>query len=427
MRKKEKKTINANLILLLLGRVVSDTGTGIQMVIMPLYIIDVGGSAATIGLFSFLSLVPVLIAYPFAGVLGDRLNRKMIMVVTDIASAIVIMGLAFGAYANRMSLILLLSVQVIVSLLNGLFDPATKGMLPQLVAPDKLNRANSIVASLRTLSALLSPVIGTALYASQGIAALFFINGISFLLSGSCSMLIRYKHDKRESAVGVTGFITDLSEGIKFILAIKLIRKLCVFFLVIYALIQPIIAVVLPLFFRTRLEYTDAQYGYLQMIIILGALLGSILVGLLFGKEKKVTKSLMIGCSLVMITMLAFSVLIFPHSLSMLGKGTVLYFALLAGVLCLLSVAIMFINVPVQTFIQKETPNEYMSRIFSIVGMISKGGMPFGALVYGIILNRIDAHWTMLVAALLMVLFSVIFLILLSKIYNVKNSDISRR
>lgn len=413
--------------MLLLGRVVSDTGTGIQMVIMPLYIIDFGGSAATIGLFSFLSLVPVLIAYPFAGVLGDRLNRKMIMVVTDIASAIVILGLAFGAYANRMSLILLLSVQVIVSLLNGLFDPATKGMLPQLVASDKLNRANSIVASLRTLSALLSPVIGTALYASQGIAALFFINGISFLLSGSCSVLIRYKHDKRESAVGVTGFITDLSEGIKFILVNKLIRKLCVFFLVIYALIQPIFAVVLPLFFRTRLEYTDAQYGYLQMIIILGALLGSILVGLLFGKEKKVTKSLMIGCSLVMITMLAFSVLIFPHSLSMLGKGTVLYFALLVGVLCLLSVVIMFINVPVQTFIQKETPNEYMSRIFSIVGMISKGGMPFGALVYGIILNRIDAHWTMLVAALLMVLFSVIFLVSLSKIYNVKNSDISRR
>lgn len=156
------------------------------------------------------------------------------------------------------------------------------------------------------------------------------------------------------------------------------------FFLVIYALIQPIFAVVLPLFFRTRLEYSNTRYGYLQMIIILGALLGSILVGVLFGKEKEVIKPLVIGCSLLVSTMLAFAVLLFPFSLSVLGKGTVLYYALLSGVLCLLSVAIMFINVPVQTFIQEVTPNEYMSRMFSIVGMITKGGMPFGALAFSI-------------------------------------------
>ncbi|SNS69262.1 hypothetical protein SAMN05446037_101744 [Anaerovirgula multivorans] len=50
---KDKKTLNTNLLLLLLGRFVSDTGSGLQKVIMPLYIIDVGGLAATVGLFSF--------------------------------------------------------------------------------------------------------------------------------------------------------------------------------------------------------------------------------------------------------------------------------------------------------------------------------------------------------------------------------------
>ena len=71
MVKDNKRIINRNLILLLMGRMVSDTGTGIQMVVMPLYIIDAGGSAATVGLFSFLSLVPALLVYPFAGVLGQ--------------------------------------------------------------------------------------------------------------------------------------------------------------------------------------------------------------------------------------------------------------------------------------------------------------------------------------------------------------------
>ncbi|HYE82088.1 MAG TPA: MFS transporter [Clostridia bacterium] len=413
--KREKKAVNTNFILLLLGRMVSDTGTGIQAVIMPLYIIDAGGSAATVGLFSFLSLVPALLVYPFAGVLGDRLNRKRIMVATDICSGLVILGLAFTAYSDRISLNLLLSVQVLVSILYGFFDPATKGMLPQLVSREELTKANSTVASTRILTGLLSPLIGAALYAGLGIMGVFLINGISFILSGCSEQLIKYKHVERESKNGTPALVTDLSEGIRFILGSKAIRKLCTFFLVIYALVQPVFTVVLPLFFRARLEYTDTHYGYLQMAMILGALLGSILTGMIFGKEKGVKSSLVVGCSLLIGTMLAFSALLFPRSISILGNGTVLYFALLAVVLCLLSIAIMFINVPVQTFIQRETPNEYMSRIFSIVGLISKGGMPFGALVYGVVLNRAEVHWTILAAALLMVMITVLFLASLLK------------
>lgn len=407
--KKGKKKVNTNFLLLLLGRMVSDTGTSALMGIIPLYIIDIGGSAATVGLFSFVSLMPALLMYPFAGVLGDRLNRKTIMVATNLASGLVLLGLALAAYSSHMNLALLLSIQVIVSLLNGLFDPATKGMLPQLVTQDELTRANSAVASLRTLSALLGPVIGAALYASTGITILFFINGFTFLLAGFSELMIRYEH-LQETDEKVPGILTDLSVGIQFIFKNKVILKLCVYFLVIYAFIQPVFSVVLPLFFRIRLEYSDTYYGYLQMIFILGALLGSILAGVMFGKEEKVARPLIIGCIQLMGTLLAFSILLFPYSLSVLGNDTILYFALLAGVLCLLSVAIMFVNIPVQTFIQKNTPNEYMSRVFSIVGMITKGGIPFGAFVYGLILNNVEMQITVLAAVLLVILISVMFM-----------------
>ena len=198
--------------------------------IIPLYIIDTGGSAATVGLFSFLSLIPIILIYPFAGVAGDRLNRKSIMVGTDLANGLIILGLAFAAYSGRMGLALLFAVQVLTSILYGFFDPATKGMLPQVVPKEELTKANSTVASLRIFSSLLSPVIGAAVYASQGIAVLFLINGISFLLSAGSEMLIRYKHIKRDVVVGVSGLSRDLSEGVKFVLDNKVIGKLCVFF-----------------------------------------------------------------------------------------------------------------------------------------------------------------------------------------------------
>jgi len=402
---------NINFVLYLIGRMVSDTGTGIQMIIMPLYIIDAGGSAATVGLFSFLSLVPALCVYPFAGVLGDRLNRKTIMVATDFLSAGVILGLTVLSYNGSMSLSVLLAAQVLISLLNGIFDPATKGMLPQLVAQEELTRANSRVASLRGLSILLGPVIGASLYANFGITMLFLINGVSFLLSGISEIPIRYKHVIREHEGGIAGIMTELAGGVKFILANSTIRKLCYYFLVIYALIQPVYSVALPLFYKTRLQYADTQYGYLQSALILGMLLGSVLIGLVFGKGQDMLKPLKVGSGLLAAGMIMFSVFMFPGILSTIGNGSILYFVLLSGALCLSSAAIMFVNVPVQSFIQRETPNQYMSRVFSIVGMITRGGLPFGALIYGFILERAPIHWTVLVGTLLMVFISVVFFI----------------
>jgi MFS family permease len=413
---RNRKSFNTNFILFLLGRIVSDTGTSIQMMIMPLYIIDIGGGASTIGVFSFLSLIPALIVYPFAGVLGDRINRKRIMVVTDLISALVILILGWLSHMGIMRLSLLLIVQVIISLMNGLFEPATRGMLPQLVDKDELTKFNSTVASARSASVLLGPVIGAALYANFGVTMVFFVNGISFLLSGTSEMMIRYTHIKQKTAKGAKGMMNDLIEGVKFVWHNHLIRSLSYFLLVIYFVIQPIFSVVLPLFFKRSLLYSDTQYGYLQTIIILGALLGSILVGSLFGKEESASKPLVIGCSILLGAMLMFSVLLFPISISTLGNDTVIYFVLLAAVLGLFSAGNMFISVPIQTYIQQATPNDYMSRVFSLVSMISRGGIPFGALIYGMILERAEMHWTVLITTILMVFIMIKFLTSLAKI-----------
>ncbi|MCG8484277.1 MAG: MFS transporter [Clostridia bacterium] len=404
-----RKGINKNLMFLLLGRMVSDIGSSIQIMIMPLYIIDIGGTAGTVGLFSFLALVPTLLVYPFAGVLGDRLNRKRIMVASDFISAVIILLLAYVSYIDRINLVLLLLAQVLVALLYGFFDPATKGMIPQLVAEDALNKTNSKIATLRIISGLVSPMIAVTLYTSFGITVLFLINGVSFLISGSSEMLIQYKHVKRESIEGVQGIISDLTEGVRYIQNSELIGKLSVYFLMAFAFIQPVFAVVLPLFYRTKLNYPDTQYGLLQMILLLGALVGSILVGM-FGKEDKLRKSLSIGIGLTICSMFIFSIIIFPQSLKALGNDTLLYIALLASVLFVLYTSLMFISIPVQTIIQKETPNEYMSRIFSIVGMISKGGMPIGALVYGLILEKLEIHLTVFTATIVVMLISIRFL-----------------
>lgn len=407
----KKKPFNLNFTLFLLGRMVSDTGTSILMMIMPLYIIDSGGSGATLGLFTFVSLVPALLIYPFAGVLGDRANRKKIMVITNFASAGVILGLFVLSHLGHMNLTLLLLGVIIISLLNGFFDPATRGMLPQLVNKDELNKANAQIATLKSLSVLMSPILGALLYTNFGIKGLFLINGCSFVITSLCTLLIKYNHSKRQSSGkgGRAEILADLSTGIQFIWKNPIIRKLCYLYLVIYSFIQPIFSVVFPLFYKTKLVYTDTQYGYLQSISILGMLLGSALVGLIFGKENKMLRPLLVGCSLLITSLLTFSILAFPSFLASFDQGSMVYFVLLAAIFSLFSAANMFINIPIQSFIQKETPDEYMSRVFAIISMITRGGMPLGGLLYGIILNNIEVHWIIIVANLFTLLISIAF------------------
>ncbi|MDF2592989.1 MAG: major facilitator superfamily 1 [Clostridia bacterium] len=406
----KKKSFNMNFSLFLMGRLISDAGTGVQTMIIPLYVLDIGGSAAMVGILSFLSLLPSLIVSPFAGVLGDRVNRKTIMVVTDFVSGTVVLALALLAYAGRMNIGLLMAVQIIISLMNGLFDPATRGMMTELASEDKLGETNSIVTAIKSLSFMLGPIIGTLIYGKYGITTVFLVNGVSFLLSAICEMMIRYTYIKHKLVGGISGVTEDIIEGFKFIMDNEIIRRLCYFFLAIYFVVQPLIKVVLPLLFKTQLSYSDTQYGYLQAIVILGVFIGSIMVGSVFGKEKNNIRPLKIGCILLVVSMFMFSSILFPNILYKLGNGSVSYFILLAGVLCLLSASIMIITIPVQTYIQRETPNGYMSRVLSMVSLISRGGTPFGALIYGIVLNSVAIHLTLLVAAIFMAFLTAAFL-----------------
>lgn len=416
--KKPTKKLNKNLTLLLTGRVVSDIGSSIQMMIMPLYIIDIGGSAALVGLFSFIYLLPILLIYPFAGVMGDRLNRKKIMVIADFVSAGIVLILAFISGTGQMHIGILFAMQVIVGIMYGFFDPATKGMVPQLVKKEDLAKTNSKIATLRILAGLVAPLIGVTLYTNYGITLLFLINGISFMISGFSELLIDYKFNKKTVTNGFIGILKDLKAGAVFIRNNTMILQLSLYFLLVFMFIQPVFGVILPLVFRTKLAYSDTQYGYLQVILLAGALLGSILVGVI-GKDKNLKKLLVSGIGIVVVVMFIFSGLTYQGVITIFGNDSISYFILFAGILFLLYTSIMFISVPVQTLIQNVTPEDHMSRVFSIVGMISKGGMPLGALIYGVVLDLIEIHTALFIASIFVLVVSTVFIKAFSRIKEV--------
>ncbi len=389
---------NKNLTLLLAGRAVSDLGSTIQFLIMPLYILDIGGTARTIGLYSFLYILPILLIFPFGGVIGDRLNRKRIMVLADLMSGLLVLLLALLSYFGRLNIVLLLVFQVVVSMFYGFFDPATKGMIPQIVKREALSKANAKVASIRIMAGMLAPLIAVTLYTQFGITLLFAANGLSFLFSALSETFIAYRHEGKAGNIQMRSILADLADGIKYIVQEKMIFRFCLFFFVINAMISPLFSVVLPLFFRTVLSYTDTYYGYLQTMLFLGALVGSLLAGMV-AKDHTLGRLLRRGVLMISGSIFLYAVMLQPFTLAALGNDTLPYFLAFGLCLFLLYTTMMLVSIPLQTLIQRETPANYMSRVFSIISLITKGGAPLGALCYGLIVDQVSIHISAMVLA----------------------------
>jgi MFS family permease len=384
-----------------LGRLVSVTGTGIQSITIPLYILDITGSGAYMGIFIMLSLLPSLILSPFAGVIGDRFNRKKIMVNSDFLDGLVILLLAFITYTNRMNITILFTAQVIVSLIGAMFSAATSAMIPELVEEEELNRANAIIGGVNNFSMIVGPALGGIIYGIWGIGVVFLLNGMSFILSAISEIFIKYtkKHEEKEK-LSTRVFFKEIKEGISYIFSYKGLMYLFLFSMILNFIISPIFPVVVPYITRKVIKFSAQQYGFLETSFTVGMLIGNFIFALFLSKAK--AKKLMVFglfFFLIMNTMFAFAV--FPKSVNYFGGPTWEFFTLLASIMAIMGLSMPIMNTPVMTNMQKMVPNNLRSRVFSVSSIISQAGVPLGAAIYGFMLDKIPAHYIYLGANIL--------------------------
>lgn len=372
------------------GLFISFIGSGVQDIALPLFILDVTGSGVAMGTFMIISTIPRFILYPLAGVVGDRVNRKQIMVWMDFGRGSIILFLAVLAARNVLTIPILFAAQFLVSIMNALFGPATLAMLPDIVKEEDLMRANSIVEAVSNFSYIVGPVLGGVLYGLGGIRVAFLVNGFSFLGSGVSELFITY-HQKTKKFEKVQEVIEDLRGGITFIRTHRGLSTLLVFGLVINFLSGPVFVVLIPYVLRVVIKFSAEQYGMLQTSFVAGILIGNIIIGAVLAKSKvqpMVTRGFIVETGLKFV----FVALIFPKFVETLGYASWAMFCVLFSVFILMGIFNAFVNTPIDVGFQKLTPTEVRARVFSVSGIISQGVVPIGYGIMGIALDRFPAH-----------------------------------
>src|SRR3954447_7738073 len=146
-------------------------------------------SAAWVSATAVLIRVPRVLLPPLAGVLADRVERRNLMLLLDVARAVV-MGLIAVAVFAKAPVGLVLALAVVVASLATPYGPALVGLLPSLIPEEDLAAANAVSGGLESLALVVGPAIGGLLLVIGSPTTAFVINAVTFATSALCILQV---------------------------------------------------------------------------------------------------------------------------------------------------------------------------------------------------------------------------------------------
>ncbi|MFN2273965.1 MAG: MFS transporter [Anaerolineales bacterium] len=190
---------NASFRDLWFGQIISLLGDWFNLIASAALVGQLTGSGLAIGgLFVVRMLAPFLIS-PLGGVLADRYNRKVVLILSDLSRALVVLGFLLVRSAGDVwMLYLLTAVQLAIT---GVFFPTRNAILPDIVSRSELGTANTLTSVTWSIMLAVGAALGGLVAGGWGFKPAFIVDSLSFLLSAFFISRVKYTHHPREEAV----------------------------------------------------------------------------------------------------------------------------------------------------------------------------------------------------------------------------------
>ena len=268
------------------GTFASNIGTWMQNVLLGAFGYELTGSAVFVGILFFAQLGPLLFMSTVGGVLADVVDRRKLLIITQIEQLVLSVVLALLAASGDPSRVALVACVFAIGVGNSLSAPAIAAILPTLVPRADLPGAVSLQSVQMNLSRVIGPAIGAVIYSRTGAAPVFAINAGTYLFAVAGVILARY-HPHAPGEVEERGLARLLS-GFRLAGRDPLIRRILTT-LVLFSFFSLTFVGLLPAIAADNfgIRPRSIEYGLLYASFGLGAATGAISVGtLLAGRSK---------------------------------------------------------------------------------------------------------------------------------------------
>ena len=346
------------------GAWTSSTGTWMQKLAQSWLVLQLSGSPFLLGLDAFLGEIPILLFSLVGGVIADRMDRRKLLIGSQIAQMSCALLLASLFALGVVKVWHILALSFVVGTAQAFGGPAYQALIPTLVRPGEIQAAIAWNSIQFNLARVIGPVLGGLALTKLGATWCFGLNGLSYF--GPIVSLLILGPRRIPERTGET-MLESMKQGIRFIRTQPAMVSLIVLAFVMTVLAIPLI-VFLPVFARDVFHQGPSTYTLLLSTSGVGSVVGALLLASV-GQRKR-------QGALALATLVALGVFVTGFSLST-------NLVLSCGLLFFGGAALVATFAMVTSLVQTLATDEMRGRVMSVYNVFFRGGMPIGSLVTG--------------------------------------------
>jgi MFS family permease len=341
------------------------------------------GSALGTGAVFALYTLPYVLFGAFAGVVVDRMDKRRLMVAVDLIRTALVVAVPFVA-TRSLPAVFVLSFAIATA--GVFFEPAKLAMLPEIVTPGRLLRANSLFFTSENLTEVLGWAFAGLLLASVSTSAAFRLDAATFAISAAALLLMRYRTPARAAAERTgRAFWHELREGVRYLARDRGLRANTAMIVVCVAGLGAMYP--LTFFFAVNVMGGGTRaFGALEAVYGAGLLVGSLALTALAARVRK--GPIMIGGLFVMGVCLVL----------VSATGSV-WVAAVPYVVCGIANAVVLIAV--DTYLQQVVPAGMRGRVLGTRFTLTQGTYALSILIGGALAGIVDVRILFVVAGVI--------------------------
>jgi len=388
-----------------LGELISSIGGGLTSFGLAVYVFNQTGSAAGMALVSLLAFLPTLILSVPAGVLADRYDRRMLMMVGDGLSGIGVLYILLCMFGGQASLLQICIGVSISSIFSALLEPSYRATVTDILSKEEYSKASGMISLAGSARYLISPMLAGVLLAVSDIKLLLVIDIFTFIITVIVTGIVK-RGIVTQRTIKQETFLSSFKEGWKAITA----KRGIIILIIVSGIMTCFMGTFQILAEPMVLDFLDSTtLGIMETICATGMLVSSLILGVK-GIRIGYVKTLNISLAVAGITMAMFGV---KQNIYVMCATGFLFFAMLP-----------FANNCLDYLTRINIPDEKQGRVWGLIGFLSQLGYVVAYGLSGVLADGISANlsisvgrgsaYIVIISGVLLCLTSIILLILSS-------------
>lgn len=387
---------NRRFVFLWLASAASSFALSVYALSEEWYVVSGLNRVNLLGVVMMLTMIPRVIFMFVGGTLSDRIERRKLLFLSDFLRGILVGGMTLLVMLGLLNVWLLMVFALLFGLLDAVYWPASRSILPFIVDKDRLTRANSIVQGTNQTLMIAGPAAGAVLIQWIDFRGVFSVIAL-LLLFGS---LLNWGIKEEGNPVSVTpqqSILSSLKDTIAYIRTVPYIPIMMATSIVINFFISGPISLGLPILVKNVIHGDALDLSFLEGSLFIGMVIGSLLAGVANFRKKRAV------LNLGMIGFLGIATVV-------MSQIDTVWFGI--GVVIVAGAAISTVNIIGPALAQSIIEPKMMGRVQSFTSMTGMGLTPLSFALVSVLLSAgISITAMLLVSGVAVMIFSIVILI----------------